>query len=52
MTVVELFVAKARVNPRVGVGLSGGLTVRCTEPGEDLDIGYNLKEVQLTCTKE
>ena len=52
VTVVELFVSKARVNPRVGVGLSGALTVRCTEPGEDLDIGYNLKEVQLTCTKE
>ena len=26
--------------------------LRCPEPGEDLDIGYNLKELQLTCTRE
>ena len=52
VTVVELFVSKARINPHVGVGLGGALTVRCTQPGEDLDIGYNLKELQLTCTKE
>ena len=52
ITVVELFASKARVNPSAGVGLSGALTVRCNEPGEDLDIGYNLKEVHLTCTRE
>ena len=52
VTVVELFASKARVNPSAGVGLSGELTVRCDEPGEDLDIGYNLKEVHLTCTRE
>ena len=52
ITVVELFASKARVNPSAGVGLSGALTVRCDEPGEDLDIGYNLKEVHLTCTRE
>ena len=52
VTVVELFVSKARLDPWEGVGLSGSLTVRCSEPGEDLDIGYNLKELQLTCTRE
>ena len=52
VTVVELFASKARVNPSTGVGLSGALTVRCNEPGEDLDIGYNLKELNLTCTRE
>ena len=52
VTVVELFVSKARLDPDKGVGLSGSLSVRCSEPGEDLDIGYNLKELQLTCTRE
>ena len=52
VTVVELFASKARVNPSAGVGLGGALTVRCNEPGEDLDIGYNLKELSLTCTRE
>lgn len=51
VTVVELFVSKARLNPKTGVGLDGNLTVRCNEPGEDLDAGYNLKELTLTCTR-
>ena len=51
-SIVELFVAKARRDPNIGVGVDGSITVRCNEPGEDLDVGYNLKSVQLTCSQQ